>query len=103
MSDRRGAGLRRAAARGAVAGLAGVAVMTAGEKAEQAVTGRPSSYVQSGRSSVTVSGLAAGAASSRRTSEDAAAAETWSWAVASRAASVRRRRKFRVMGADEWA
>jgi hypothetical protein len=34
-----------AAVRGAVAGLAGVAVMTAGEKVEQAVTGRPSSYV----------------------------------------------------------
>jgi hypothetical protein len=37
--------LRRAAGRGAVAGLAGVAVMTAGEKAEQAVTSRPASYV----------------------------------------------------------
>jgi len=35
----------RAAARGAVAGLAGVAVMTAGEKLEQLVTGRPDSYV----------------------------------------------------------
>jgi len=35
----------RAAVRGAVAGLAGVAVMTAGEKVEQAVTGRPNSYV----------------------------------------------------------
>jgi hypothetical protein len=32
-------------ARGAVAGLAGGAVMTAVEKAEQALTGRPSSYV----------------------------------------------------------
>ena len=31
--------------RGAASGLAGVAVMTAGEKVEQAVTGRPSSYV----------------------------------------------------------
>ncbi|MGY5883847.1 hypothetical protein [Modestobacter lacusdianchii] len=35
----------RAAVRGAVAGLAGVAVMTAGEKLEQQVTGRPNSYV----------------------------------------------------------
>lgn len=30
---------------GAVSGLAGVAVMTAGEKVEQALTGRPDSYV----------------------------------------------------------
>lgn len=37
--------LARAWAQGAVAGLAGVAVMTAGEKVEQALTGRPSSYV----------------------------------------------------------
>ncbi len=37
--------LRRAAGRGALAGLAGVAVMTAGEKGEQAVTRRPDSYV----------------------------------------------------------
>ena len=35
----------RAALRGALAGLAGVAVMTLGEKAEQAVTHRPDSYV----------------------------------------------------------
>jgi hypothetical protein len=35
----------RAAVRGALAGLAGVAVMTAGEKLEQRVTGRPDSYV----------------------------------------------------------
>ena len=35
----------RAAVRGAVAGLAGVAVMTAGEKLEQQLTGRPDSYV----------------------------------------------------------
>ena len=41
----RGAVLRRAAGRGALAGLAGVAVMTAGEKAEQAVTHRPDSFV----------------------------------------------------------
>jgi hypothetical protein len=32
-------------AQGAAAGLAGVAVMTVGEKLEQALTGRPSSYV----------------------------------------------------------
>ena len=37
--------LGRAALRGALAGLAGVAVMTAGEKVEQALTGRPDSYV----------------------------------------------------------
>lgn len=37
--------LARAWAQGAVAGLAGVAVMTAGEKLEQAVSGRPDSYV----------------------------------------------------------
>ena len=35
----------RAAVRGAVAGLAGVAVMTAGEELEQRLTGRPDSYV----------------------------------------------------------
>jgi hypothetical protein len=34
-----------AAGRGVVAGLAGVAVMTAGEKLEQAITHRPNSYV----------------------------------------------------------
>lgn len=44
MSSRRTA-LAGAAARGAVAGLAGVAVMTAAEKVEQGVTGRPNSYV----------------------------------------------------------
>lgn len=41
----RGAHLAAAAARGVLAGLAGVAVMTAAEKVEQAVTGRPDSYV----------------------------------------------------------
>ncbi len=41
----RAAVLRRAAGRGALAGLAGAAVMTAGEKAEQAITHRPDSYV----------------------------------------------------------
>jgi hypothetical protein len=35
----------RAALRGAAAGLAGVAVMTAGEKLEQSLTHRPDSYV----------------------------------------------------------
>jgi hypothetical protein len=45
MSSHRAAQLRVAAARGAVAGLAGVAAMTAAEKFEQAVTGRPNSYV----------------------------------------------------------
>ena len=34
-----------AAGRGAVAGVVGVAVMTAAEKVEQALTGRPNSYV----------------------------------------------------------
>jgi len=37
--------LWKAAARGAIAGAIGVAAMTATEKLEQAVTGRPSSYV----------------------------------------------------------
>jgi hypothetical protein len=37
--------LRAAAAKGAVAGLAGVVVMTLGEKAEQALTHRPDSFV----------------------------------------------------------
>lgn len=41
----RGRTLAGAAARGAALGLAGVAVMTAGEKAEQALTHRPDSYV----------------------------------------------------------
>ncbi len=36
---------RRAAALGALSGLAGAAVMTLGEKAEQAVTHRPNSYM----------------------------------------------------------
>ncbi len=35
----------QAAAKGALAGVAGVAAMTAGEKLEQLVTGRPNSYV----------------------------------------------------------
>ncbi|CAA9317044.1 MAG: hypothetical protein AVDCRST_MAG61-2098 [uncultured Friedmanniella sp.] len=37
--------LASAAGRGALAGLAGVAAMTAGEKVEQALTHRPNSYV----------------------------------------------------------
>jgi hypothetical protein len=37
--------LARAWAQGAAAGLVGVAAMTAGEKLEQALTGRPGSYV----------------------------------------------------------
>jgi len=41
----RPAAVGRAAARGAAAGLLGVAVMTAGEKLEQSVTHRPDSYV----------------------------------------------------------
>ncbi|WP_432570379.1 AAA family ATPase [Kineococcus sp. SYSU DK005] len=41
----RGAVLLSAAGRGALAGLAGVAAMTAGEKVEQALTHRPDSYV----------------------------------------------------------
>src|SRR3954470_18193495 len=45
----------RAAARGAVAGLLGVAAMTAGEKLEQAVTHRPDSYVP-GRTLLTLLG-----------------------------------------------
>ena len=44
-STNRPALLLAAAGRGALAGLAGVAVMTAGEKLEQALTGRPNSYV----------------------------------------------------------
>ena len=41
----RASALRAAALRGASAGLAGVAMMTVGEKVEQRLTGRPSSYV----------------------------------------------------------
>jgi hypothetical protein len=47
--------LRRAAGRGALAGLAGAAVMTAGEKVEQAVTHRPDSFVP-GRALLTLLG-----------------------------------------------
>ena len=41
----RGAALRAAAAKGAAAGLAGAAVMSLSERAEQAVTHRPDSFV----------------------------------------------------------
>lgn len=47
--------LLAAAGRGAVAGLAGVAVMTTAEKLEQAVTHRPNSYVP-GRTLLTLLG-----------------------------------------------
>ncbi|SDY32189.1 hypothetical protein SAMN05661080_03067 [Modestobacter sp. DSM 44400] len=53
----------RAALRGAAAGLAGVAVMTAGEKLEQRITHRPNSYVPAR----TLTALATG----RRLSESA--------------------------------
>ena len=55
MSGGRPAVLLRAAATGAVAGLAGVAVMTLGEKAEQALTHRPDSFVP-GRTLLTLLG-----------------------------------------------
>ena len=45
MSRQRNTTLTTAAGRGALAGLAGVLVMTAGEKVEQRFTGRRSSYV----------------------------------------------------------
>lgn len=44
-SETRTRALLRAAGTGALAGLAGAGVMTAGEKAEQAITGRPNSFV----------------------------------------------------------
>lgn len=43
--ETRGRSLLAAAARGAMCGLVGVAVMTAGEKVEQVLTKRPNSYV----------------------------------------------------------
>jgi hypothetical protein len=46
----------RAAGRGALAGLAGAAIMTVGEKLEQRLTGRPSSYVP-GRTLASLVGL----------------------------------------------
>jgi hypothetical protein len=51
----RPAGLRSAAAKGALAGLVGVGVMTAAEKVEQSVTRRPDSYVP-GRTLLTLLG-----------------------------------------------
>lgn len=54
-SRARGATLGRAAATGAVAGLVGAAVMAAGEKAEQALTARPNSFVP-GRTLLTLLG-----------------------------------------------
>ena len=53
--QRRPALLLSAAGRGALAGVLGVAVMTAAEKAEQALTHRPDSYVP-GRTLLTVLG-----------------------------------------------
>lgn len=55
MSSHRPRQLRTAATRGAVAGLSGVAVMTAAEKVEQRFTGRPNSYVP-GRALLTLLG-----------------------------------------------
>ena len=62
--DRRSSGERRpvllaAAARGALSGLVGVAVMTTGEKIEQAITHRPGSYVPA-RTLLTLLGRGAG-------------------------------------------
>jgi hypothetical protein len=54
-SPERPRALGRAAARGAAAGLLGVAVMTAAEKLEQSVTRRPDSYVP-GRTLMTLLG-----------------------------------------------
>ena len=51
--------LLAAAGRGALAGLAGVAAMTAGEKVEQALTHRPDSYVP-GRTLLTLLGRPVG-------------------------------------------
>ncbi|MDX6302637.1 MAG: hypothetical protein QOF53_3851 [Nocardioidaceae bacterium] len=57
MSSTRGRDLAGAAARGAVAGLAGVAAMTLGEQLEQRFTHRPDSYVP-GRTLGTMMGRA---------------------------------------------
>ena len=59
MSTSRPRVLLTAAARGSAAGLLGVAVMTAGEKVEQALTGRPDSYVP-GRTLLTLLGRSPG-------------------------------------------
>jgi hypothetical protein len=71
MSTTRGRVLRSAAARGALAGLGGVAVMTVGEKAEQALTGRPDSYVPA-RTMMTLMG---------RSPSDADRPTGWNWAM----------------------
>ena len=63
--------LLQAVARGSAAGLLGVAVMTAGEKLEQAVTGRPDSYVP-GRTLLTLLGRSPG---------DAARPPVWNHAM----------------------
>jgi hypothetical protein len=55
VTHERPSGLAKAAGKGIVAGLAGVAAMTLAEKAEQAVTGRPDSYVP-GRTLLTMMG-----------------------------------------------
>src|SRR4051794_31336516 len=55
----RSAALLSAALRGTVAGVAGVAVMTTAEKVEQALTGRPNSYVP-GRALLTLLGRSPG-------------------------------------------
>jgi hypothetical protein len=54
-TDARPRVIGRAAAKGAVAGLLGVAVMTVGEKVEQSATHRPDSYVP-GRTLLTLLG-----------------------------------------------
>ena len=71
MSTTRGKALRSAAGRGALAGLAGVVVMTAGEKAEQALTGRPDSYVP-GRTMLALMG---------RSPSDQDRPTGWNWAM----------------------
>lgn len=67
----RGAVLRRAAGRGVLAGLAGAAAMTVGEKAEQALTGRPDSYVPA-RALMTLAGRRPG---------DGEQPLAWNWAM----------------------
>lgn len=57
----RGKTLMAAAAKGAVCGLAGAAVMTAGEKAEQVLSKRPNSYVPA-RTLLTLMGKTTGQA-----------------------------------------
>jgi hypothetical protein len=71
MSSRRTRLLAAAAARGAAAGLAGVAAMTAAEKLEQTITGRPNSYVPA-RALLTMAG---------RSPNDGASSPTWNHAM----------------------